>query len=60
MRSVKFEAKTALVLGNEGDGVEKAVKKLSDTIVKIPINEEVDSLNVAVASSILLYELGGL
>ena len=58
--SVKFEAKTALVLGNEGDGVEKAVKKLSDTIVKIPINEEVDSLNVAVASSILLYELGGL
>ena len=60
LRSVKFEAKTALVLGNEGDGVEKAVKKLSDTIVKIPINEEVDSLNVAVASSILLYELGGL
>ena len=28
LRSVKFEAKTALVLGNEGDGVEKAVKKL--------------------------------
>ena len=60
LKDVDFNKKTALVLGNEGDGVDEVIKNLSDYVVKIPINREVDSLNVAVASSILLYELGGL
>lgn len=60
LNNIDFKKKTALVLGNEGDGVDEAIKKLSEYVVKIPINPEVDSLNVAIASSILLYELGAL
>ena len=60
LKDVSFAKRCALILGNEGDGVESLVKEVSDAVVKIPINPEVDSLNVAVASSILLYELGDL
>ncbi|MBE6147543.1 MAG: RNA methyltransferase [Firmicutes bacterium] len=49
--------KYALVMGNEGNGVSKEVLDLCDKYLYIPMNEEVESLNVAIATSILLYEL---
>ncbi len=48
----------ALVMGNEGNGVSKEVKELCDKNLYIKMNEMVESLNVGVATSILLYELG--
>ena len=48
----------ALVMGNEGNGVSKEVKELCDKNLYINMNENVESLNVGVATSILLYELG--
>lgn len=48
----------ALVMGNEGNGVRKEVKELCDKNLYINMNENVESLNVGVATSILLYELG--
>ena len=48
----------ALVMGNEGNGVRREVKELCDKNLYINMNENVESLNVGVATSILLYELG--
>ena len=47
-----------LVLGNEGNGISNEVKKLIDKNLYINMNNKVESLNVGVAGSILLYELG--
>ncbi len=47
---------TALVFGNEGNGISKEMREYSDTCIKIPMNKKVDSLNVAVAAGILIYQ----
>lgn len=47
----------ALLMGNEGNGVHPEYLKLSDKNLYIPMSNEVESLNVAIATSILLYEL---
>ncbi len=46
----------ALVLGNEGNGISQSFFENSDMIVKIPMRNELESLNVSVASGILMYE----
>ena len=48
----------ALIVGNEGSGVRDDILKLSDKNLYIQMNQNVESLNVAIATSILLYELG--
>lgn len=48
----------ALVMGNEGNGVRGEVADECDKNLYIPMNKDVESLNVAIAASILLYELG--
>lgn len=50
--------KYALIIGNEGNGVRKELEQLCDKNIYIPTNDKVESLNVAIATSILLYELG--
>lgn len=50
--------KFALILGSEGEGIQEAISSTCDQIVQIPISHDTDSLNVAVASGILLYEFG--
>ena len=47
----------ALVLGNEGAGVSPALELAADRRVAIPLARGVESLNVAVAAGILLYEV---
>ena len=47
-----------LIVGNEGNGVREEVLELCDKNLYIKMNENVESLNVGVACSILLYELG--
>ena len=47
----------ALVLANEGAGPRQAVLDAAEHIVRVPISGQVDSLNVAVAGAILMYEL---
>lgn len=58
VRNNKYK-KFALVMGNEGNGVSEEVKKLCDKNLYIKMNPDCESLNVGVATSILLYELGG-
>ena len=47
----------AVVVGNEGSGVSDAARERADRLVAIPIVPSIDSLNVAVATGILLHEL---
>ena len=56
VRSVKV-SKYALIMGNEGRGVKESIKTLCDKNLYIRMNDTCESLNVAVATSILLYEL---
>ena len=50
--------KFALVVGNEGNGVRSEISHMCDKNLYIKMNKNVESLNVAIATSILLYELG--
>ena len=47
----------ALVVGNEGGGLSPETRMRLDRLVALPISSTVESLNVAVATGILLYEL---
>ena len=47
---------TAFLVGNEASGLREATAACADGILRIPMEGKVESLNAAVASSILLYE----
>ena len=47
---------TALVIGNEGDGMSPLVRKNCDVTVNIPMRGRISSRNASAAASILLYE----
>ena len=49
--------KYALVIGNEGRGVSSEISKMCDKNINIEMNKECESLNVGVATSIIIYEL---
>lgn len=49
--------KFVIIVGNEGSGVSDKVKELCDSLIYIDVNPVVESLNVGVAASIILYEL---
>lgn len=55
--STPAPARLALVVGNEGAGLSAEARERADGIVALPIAQAVESLNVAVATGILLYEL---
>ncbi|MBP3596278.1 MAG: RNA methyltransferase [Clostridia bacterium] len=52
---VKYE-KTAVVIGNEANGVSDAVLDISDEKIKIPMLGRTESLNAGVATGIIVYE----
>lgn len=47
---------TVYVLGNETEGVSKAIGKLSDTALAIPMHNGVESLNVAVTAALIAFK----
>lgn len=55
--ALKKEEKLAILLGNEGNGLHKETIACSDYVVKIPMPEGIDSLNVAAASAVAFWEL---
>jgi len=58
LQAVKASKKRAVLVGNEGDGVGNALLDMCDVKVNIKMNEKCESLNVGVATSIILYGLG--
>lgn len=56
LNEIKNTNKYAIIVGNEGSGVNPIISELCDEFIYIKMNSECESLNVAVAASIILYE----
>lgn len=57
VKAFNFPKKVVIVMGNEGNGLSDLVNEVCDNYIYIDMNNECESLNVAVASSIILYEM---
>jgi TrmH family RNA methyltransferase len=51
-----YTVDTGFLIGNEGNGLTEETSALADALVKIPMMGKVESLNAAVAASILMFE----
>lgn len=49
--------KLAVIMGSEGAGMRRLVEESCDLTVRLPIAENVESLNVSTAAAVVLYEL---
>jgi RNA methyltransferase, TrmH family len=52
-----IDDRLALFIGSEGRGLPAEVEHAADATISIPVSEAVESLNAAVAASVLLYEI---
>lgn len=52
-----YENPTAIVIGNEGIGLRKAIRNNCDELIKIPIHGNSESLNASVAAAVTLYHI---
>lgn len=57
LEELSVKQKFAIVLGNEGNGVSEVSLNNATSVVKINMSDKIDSLNVAVAGSIVMYRL---
>lgn len=55
--SADFTVPLCIVLGNEGEGIRRLVKQKCDYLVHLPMLGKIQSLNVSVATGVLLYEV---
>jgi 23S rRNA (guanosine2251-2'-O)-methyltransferase len=56
VRQADLRGPLAIVVGSEGQGLGPAVRRRADVVMRIPMRGAIDSLNAAVAGSILLFE----
>ena len=47
---------SAIVMGGEGSGLHRLVREHCDAVVRIPVLGHIESLNVSVATGVILYE----
>jgi len=57
LKNVEKTDKFAIIMGNEGSGVKSNILDLCSDYIYIDMNSSCESLNVGVATSIILYEL---
>lgn len=57
IKEIDIPNKFAIIMGNEGAGVSSSILSKCDKYMYIPMNNKCESLNVGVATSIILYEL---
>lgn len=58
IKTLEKDKKICIIMGNEGNGVSDEILNMADEFVYIKMNENCESLNVGVATSILMYEIG--
>jgi 23S rRNA (guanosine2251-2'-O)-methyltransferase len=51
-----YTSPTAIIMGSEEDGVRNDIIRIADHLAKIPMFGEIESLNVSVATGVILYE----
>lgn len=56
MYQADFTVPTVLIMGSEEDGISQELLGLSDTMVKIPMAGNIESLNVSVSAGVVIYE----
>ncbi len=56
-QSARYDAPTFILAGNEAQGLPEAYEKQCDLLVKMPMLGKADSLNVAVATAVMAYEV---
>lgn len=54
---MRFDAKSAAMLGNEGNGLTDTAKSLCDFMINIPMNPDAESLSVSSAAAIIAWEM---
>ncbi len=54
---VQYAKKSAIVIGNEANGISKEVLENADAKIKIPMEGKVESLNAAISGALLMYHL---
>lgn len=54
---LKQKDRLAIIMGNEGQGLAESTINATDYVAKIPMMNGVDSLNVAVAAGLAMWEL---
>lgn len=54
---ISLPERFVLVLGTEGDGLRNTTSATADLLVRIPMKEGIDSLNVAAAAAVAMYAL---
>lgn len=54
-KEVRLDGALVVVVGSEGEGLRALVRKTCDHLVRLPMRGQVESLNAAVAGSIILY-----
>ena len=57
IKNIKNKDKYVIIIGNEGNGVSDSLNKLSNQNIFIKTNNKCESLNAAIAASIILYEM---
>lgn len=57
LKELKERKKVAVVVGNEGAGVSNKIHSLCDGSLYIPMSQACESLNAAMAASIIMYEV---
>jgi 23S rRNA (guanosine2251-2'-O)-methyltransferase len=55
VEQVRLDGPLALVVGSEGEGMRDLVRKKCDDLVSLPMRGRIESLNAAVAGSVVLY-----
>ena len=55
--NTNFASKIALIIGSEGTGVRKNLKRIADNNVSIPQYGKVNSLNASVSAAIIIFEI---
>jgi 23S rRNA (guanosine2251-2'-O)-methyltransferase len=51
-----YKIPTAIIMGSEGEGIKSNLRKDIDEMIRIPMNEQIESLNVSNACSVILFE----
>ncbi len=59
LAAVDLDMPLGIVVGHEGQGLRRLVQKSCDLIVELPMRGHVESLNAAVAGSVMLYAAWG-
>ncbi len=57
LKDISFSSKSAIIIGNEGRGMNPALQQDCDKLIYIPMTNQCESLNAGVCASIIFYEM---